>query len=216
MNSFSWDKFNDVPLVAILRGFNHSEAIKIAKSCLKAGFKNIEVTMNSPEAAKSIESLLKEFGDEMNVGAGTVCNTEELKVAANCGAQFIITPILEPGVITSCKKSGLPIFPGAFTPTEIYHAWQLGADIVKVFPATTLSPTYFRDIKGPLPDIKLMPTGGVGLENLGEFFKAGATAASIGSQLLDKSRIGKQDWDWLEEQAKKFVKCYRAVGVQVV
>lgn len=205
MNDFSWDTFEKVPLVGILRGFSQRECTEIGNRCEAAGLTNLEVTMNSPGAAQSIAAMRDAAGNRMNIGAGTVCTLGELEEALAAGAQFIITPAVVPEVITECHARSIPIFPGALTPTEILTAWNLGADIVKVFPARAFGPSYFRDLKGPLPQIKLMPTGGVGLDTLSAFFDAGAFAASIGGQLFDTKRLSESGYDRLEAEVREYV-----------
>ena len=207
---FSWDRFWNRPIVGILRGFPIEAVEQILPRCLAGGLANVEVTMNSPEPAAQIRKCCELVGDQMNVGAGTVCSLEDLEAALSAGAQFIITPAMLPEVITECKKRSIPIFPGAYTPTEIFTAWELGADIVKVFPASGLGPSYFKGVLGPFPQIKLMPTGGVSVESLADFHAAGACAFSVGSTLFDSERIAAEDWQWIEAQTKRFIDAYAA------
>lgn len=154
--------------------------------------------MNTPDVARIIVELNRQFPD-LNVGAGTVCTPKELTVALDAGASFIVTPILEEEVIATCVKIGVPVFPGAYTPTEIFKAWQLGASAVKVFPAGGLGVKYIKDLSGPLPQIKLVPTGGVSLSNIRTFFEAGVTGVGMGSSLLDKQLIASGDFAGLED-----------------
>lgn len=167
--TFSWEKFNKTPVVGILRGFSIAEISEIIPVYLKAQFYTVEITMNSPNAEGSIRNLRTNF-PEMNVGAGTVCNMSDLKKALKAGSQFIVTPIIDEEVISYCVKNNIPVFPGAYTPTEIYKAWSLGANAVKIFPATQLGVRYIKDILGPLNTIKLLPTGGVSKNNISSFF----------------------------------------------
>jgi len=196
-SSFSWTTFHAAPVVAILRGQSPATCIKVAEALQAAGFGTLEVTMNTPGVAEIIAELHELFPD-MNVGAGTVCTPKELDVALAAGAGFIVTPILDEKVITTCVNRDIPIFPGAYTPTEIYRAWSLGASAVKVFPASKLGVKYLQDLSGPLPQIKLIPTGGVSLDNIGLFFAAGATGVGMGSSLLDKKLIGTGDYEGLK------------------
>jgi len=159
-NTFSWNKYNQNPIVGILRGLTTEEVLKIMPSYVKTGFYTIEITMNSPKVAETIATLAKEY-PELNVGAGTVCTMEDLKIALDAGSQFIVTPIINEEVIKHCVANNIPIFPGAYTPTEIYKAWSWGASAVKVFPATQLGVQYIKDVLAPLNEIKLLPTGGV-------------------------------------------------------
>ncbi|HEX2948696.1 MAG TPA: bifunctional 4-hydroxy-2-oxoglutarate aldolase/2-dehydro-3-deoxy-phosphogluconate aldolase, partial [Armatimonadota bacterium] len=136
---FNWDAFTTVPLVGIVRGFSADTACELARAAQRGGLTTLEITMNTPGAADIIAMLRDDdLGDTLNIGAGTVCSLDDLTRARKAGAEFIVTPVMIPDVIQACKDAGLPIFPGAYTPTEIYQAWSLGADIVKIFPADQL------------------------------------------------------------------------------
>ncbi|SHJ11318.1 bifunctional 4-hydroxy-2-oxoglutarate aldolase/2-dehydro-3-deoxy-phosphogluconate aldolase [Pseudozobellia thermophila] len=188
---FSSEKFEQTPVVGILRGYDLKTALFIAETYLKADFFTLEITMNSPNAAKIISSLRKNF-PELNVGAGTVCDLTDLKSSLDAGSQFTVTPIINEEVILECASKKIPIFPGAYTPTEIYRAWNLGATAVKVFPATQLGPQFIKDVLAPLNKIKLLPTGGVDGHNLRHFFDAGAIGVGMGSSLFKKELITKK------------------------
>jgi 2-dehydro-3-deoxyphosphogluconate aldolase/(4S)-4-hydroxy-2-oxoglutarate aldolase len=205
---FSWQEFSKVPLIGIIRNLSMDEISKILPVYQAAGLTTIEITMNTPFAADIIRSATEQYKGKLNVGAGTVCSVEDLKLALEAGAQFIVTPILNPEVVKLCVQSKIPVFPGAYTPTEIYQAWELGADMVKVYPATALGPDYIRDVKAPLNKIKLLPTGGISLGNIEAFMKAGADGLGIGGQLFDKQLIKNQDWDGLLEHFKQYVKYF--------
>jgi 2-dehydro-3-deoxyphosphogluconate aldolase/(4S)-4-hydroxy-2-oxoglutarate aldolase len=205
---FSWQEFSKVPLIGIIRNLSMDEISKILPVYQAAGLTTIEITMNTPFAADIIRSATEQYKGKLNVGAGTVCSVEDLKLALEAGAQFIVTPILNAEVVKLCVKSKIPVFPGAYTPTEIYQAWELGADMVKVYPATALGPDYIRDVKAPLNKIKLLPTGGISLGNIEAFMKAGADGLGIGGQLFDKQLIKNQDWDGLLEHFKQYVKYF--------
>ncbi|RKN80911.1 bifunctional 4-hydroxy-2-oxoglutarate aldolase/2-dehydro-3-deoxy-phosphogluconate aldolase [Ulvibacterium marinum] len=202
---FSWEYFKEAPLVGIIRGLDMETILWIAQIYREAGLSTLEVTMNTPDAAMIISTLRKEF-PELNIGAGTVCSPSDLQIALEAGSQFIVTPILDEEVIKNCVAQNIPIFPGAFTPTEIYKAWSLGASAVKVFPATQLGPQYIKDILGPLNNIKLMPTGGVSKDNIKSFFQAGAYGAGLGGSLFNKTLIGNGDYEGLKNHFKSFKK----------
>lgn len=204
-SEFSWDRFSAVPIVGIIRNLSFEIIEKILPVYLKSGLKNIEITMNTASAGEIIKYASQKYLGQLNVGAGTVCNMEDLKLALDAGAQFIVTPILDAEVIKTCVASNIPIFPGAFTPTEIYQAWKMGASMVKVYPATSLGSEYIRDVKAPLNQIKLMPTGGINLNNIQDFMKAGADGYGIGSQLFDKNLIKNEDWYGLELHFKNHI-----------
>ena len=202
---FSWNGFSKVPIVGIIRNLSFDTIEKILPIYLSAGLTTIEITMNTQAAAEIIRFAADKYKGQLNVGAGTVCNTDELDLAIKAGSQFIVTPILDPDVVQACVSKNIPVFPGAYTPTEIYQAWKLGASMVKVYPATSLGPEYIKDVKAPLNKIKLMPTGGINLDNIQTFIKAGADGLGIGSQLFDKTLIKDENWDGLELHFKQYV-----------
>lgn len=208
--SFAWDLFHKAPVVGIVRGLSFEVLRAILPIYRAAGLTTIEITMNTPDAAEMIAYALEHEGKGLNIGAGTVCTDDDLDRALAAGAQFIVTPVLSKKIIKRCVKQGVPIFPGAFTPSEIYKAWRLGAPMVKVFPTTTLGPGYIRDVKAPLNQLKLLPTGGITLDNMGEFLKAGADGLGIGSHLFDKNLITDQDWEGLENHFRQFAAPFRS------
>jgi 2-dehydro-3-deoxyphosphogluconate aldolase / (4S)-4-hydroxy-2-oxoglutarate aldolase len=195
---FSWALFEKAPIVGIVRNLTLEELIQILPLYRDAGLTTIEITMNTPDAEKLIRYAIENEQQGLNIGAGTVCDKQDLKRALIAGAQFIVTPITDKKVIKACVKLGMPIFSGAFTPTEIYKAASHGASMVKIFPATTLGPDYIKDIKAPMNHLKLLPTGGVTLDNIPHFLKAGANGFGIGGQLFDKKFIENKDWQGLK------------------
>jgi len=201
---FSWDSFYRVPIVGIIRGLTPVQVKNILPVYVESGLTTIEITMNTKAAEEIIRYARKTY-TQLNVGAGTVCTEKDLKLALDAGAQFIVTPIIDKKVIRSCVKKKVPVFPGAFTPTEIYQAWSLGASIVKVYPAKALGPSYIKDVKAPLDQIKLMPTGGIGLDDIDTYKKAGADGYGIGTPLFIKQLIDEKNWDALKVHFKKFV-----------
>lgn len=205
---FSWELFNRMPVVGIMRGFPRHQVEAVAKVFYQTGLTNLEVTMNSPNAAEVISSLTSQYHQKLNVGAGTVCNMADLEKALKAGAQFIVTPILNAEVIKSCVAHKVPIFPGALTPTEIYTAWSLGASMVKVFPVNAMPAGYVREILAPLNAIDLIPTGGINFENFTNYFDQGAKGVGIGSHLFPKHIIEYEDWQMLAEVYKLFTAKY--------
>lgn len=203
--TFSRELFEKAPIVGIIRNVSPDDVKRILPIYREVGLTTIEITMNTPGAAEMIRHALENEGDGLNIGAGTVCTKDDLEVALDAGAQFIVTPIINKKVIKSCVKKGIPVFPGAFTPTEIYNAWTMGATMVKIYPATSLGPEYIKDLKAPMAQLKLLPTGGVGLENMSAFLKAGANGLGIGGQLFDKKLIQDKNWDGLKEHFRQFV-----------
>ncbi len=204
-----WPDLNVPPLVGILRGFDTGTAVRAVEAVRRGGLGLVEVTMNSPEAVATLAALRRTAGGEVQIGAGTVCTVTQLEQALEAGATFIVTPVVVPEVIEGCRQRGVPVIPGAFTPTEIYQAWTLGATMVKVFPAEVLGPAFVRAVKAPLPQIRLMPTGGVTVETLGEFARAGADAFGVGGPLFAPELIQGEDWQGLEARARAFVEAYR-------
>jgi 2-dehydro-3-deoxyphosphogluconate aldolase/(4S)-4-hydroxy-2-oxoglutarate aldolase len=207
---FCWDVFHDLPVVGILRGFGEAAVGRLIEAALRGGLRNIEVTMNTDGAAELIRLARRLAGDAANVGAGTVLGLEDLRAALEAGAEFIVTPVVAPAVIQACREEGVPVIPGAFTPTEIHRAWELGADLVKVFPADRLGPGYIRNVKAPLPQVKLLPTGGVTVETLPAFKRAGADGFGVGSPLFAREKVEAGDWAWVEAQARRFAGAFRA------
>jgi 2-dehydro-3-deoxyphosphogluconate aldolase/(4S)-4-hydroxy-2-oxoglutarate aldolase len=191
-------------LVAILRGLEAKDTQAVAEALLEGGINIIEVTLNSPNALSAIEALSKNMGDKIIVGAGTVLDSNAARQAIHAGAKFIISPITDPGTIHITKELGAVSIPGAYTPTEIVMGHKNGADIIKVFPA--MSPAYIKNIRGPLNDIPIMATGGITLENIAEFMKAGTTAVGIGSNLVPNKPVNAGYLKELTIKASQYVK----------
>ncbi len=211
MNKFSWQRFEAAPIVGIIRNVPVEPIQRIAALYAEGGLTTLEITLNTPGAADVIHQLQNSIGDVLNIGAGTVCSLDELDIALNAGASFIVTPIIEEEVIKKCVANGIPVFPGAFTPSEIYRAWSLGAEMIKLFPATKMGPDYIKEVLAPLNKIKLMPTGGVSPENCEAFFKAGASAVGMGSNLFPKDLIAASDWEGLRVIYKQYGEMIRRI-----
>lgn len=193
-------------LIGILRGFDRRAVEKILPACVRGGLRQLEITMNSPGAVGLIRVATDLGGPSLQVGAGSVLSERQLDDALSAGATFIVMPVVNEAIIRRCVAAGIAVFPGAYSPTEIVRAWELGATMVKVFPADQLGPAYIRSVKAPLPHIKLLPTGGVSLETLPEFIKAGADGFGVGSPLFDPQRIAAGDLAWLEQRCRDFVR----------
>jgi len=190
---FSWELFDKMPVIGIIRNLTVADINFVLPIYKQAGFTTIEITLNTPEALSVISSLALEYKGELNVGAGTVCTLDDLAAAITAGANFIVTPIFKAEVVKKCVSMEVPIFPGAFSPTEIYEAWELGASMIKLYPASVVGPAYVSAVLAPLNKVKLMPTGGIHLSNMLAFMKAGSTSLGIGSELFDKKIIQKRD-----------------------
>jgi len=206
--SFSVDLFNKMPLVGIMRNIPDEHIENIASVYAESGLTCLEITMNSANAEKNIALLADQYGDVLNIGAGTVCSMGDLEKALKANAQFIVTPVINEEVIKSCVSQNVPIFPGAFTPSEIYKAWSLGATMVKLFPASDLKPNYIKEILAPLNFVSLLPTGGINFENFTDYFANGAKGVGLGSHLFPKDIINNQDWTALGAIYSKFAKKY--------
>jgi len=192
-------------VVAVIRANSAEELKNITLALNKGGVKALEITMTSPGALETIKAVSSELGDSAIIGVGSVLDTETARAAILAGAQFVVSPVFKPEIITLCRRYNKICIPGAFTPTEILSAWEAGADVVKIFPATKLGPGYIKDLKGPLPQIKVTPTGGVNLENTPDFIKAGAEFVGVGGAMVDKKLVAAGKWDELSALAAKFV-----------
>ncbi|MBI1876856.1 MAG: bifunctional 4-hydroxy-2-oxoglutarate aldolase/2-dehydro-3-deoxy-phosphogluconate aldolase [Chloroflexi bacterium] len=201
-------------LVAIVRLADLSAAVPMSKALLAGGITALEFTLTNPAALATItevKAALADFGEGRAViGAGTVLDAAAAKASVEAGAQFIVSPHTNLDVIAMCRCLGVPSMPGALTPTEIVTAWDAGASVVKVFPARAFGPAYLKDVLAPLPHLKLMPTGGVDLENIGQFLKNGAFAVGLGSNLVDGRLIAAGDWAALTARASAYVQAVRA------
>ncbi|MCF8359697.1 MAG: bifunctional 4-hydroxy-2-oxoglutarate aldolase/2-dehydro-3-deoxy-phosphogluconate aldolase [Prolixibacteraceae bacterium] len=209
-NKFTLNKFEKIPIVGILRNYSDEAIRNIAREYFRAGLTTLEVTMNSPNAEPMISFLSKEY-PSINIGAGTVCEMPDLFKALDAGASFIVTPILNEEVITFCVNNDIPVFPGAFTPTEIYKAWKLGATAVKIFPAAMFGPAYIKEIRGPLNEIKLLPTGGVSLENIEGYFGNGAYGVGMGGTLFKAEFIENNNYKGLFDHFGKYVQAISSI-----
>jgi 2-dehydro-3-deoxyphosphogluconate aldolase / (4S)-4-hydroxy-2-oxoglutarate aldolase len=192
-------------MIAIIRGSEPAEALAISKALYKGGVRAIEITLNSPGALSSIERVRSELGDDLAVGAGTVLDPESARSALLAGAQFILSPSLNRDTIKMTKRYGAVSIPGAFTPTEILEAYESGGDIIKVFPASSLGPGFVKDIHGPLPQIPLLPTGGIDLTNIAEYIEKGASGVGLGSSLVNsKEAVTDEYLKKLSDKARQF------------
>lgn len=196
-------------IVAVVRLDSGDRLVKVAEALKAGGISAIEFTVPTPNSLEMIKQASSHFGDEVLMGAGTVLDPETARVAILSGAQFIVTPTLNPKTIELCRRYGKPIIPGALTPTEIITAWETGADMVKVFPANTMGPGYIKAVLAPLPQIRLVPTGGVSAENAAQFLKAGATALGVGGNLVSKQAVASGDWAAITTEAQKLVQAVR-------
>lgn len=202
-------KMSDAGLVAVVRAENADEAIKISDACLDGGCSSIELTFTVPGAHRVIEALAEKYPNgEMLLGAGTVLDSETARIAILSGAAYIVSPSFNLETAKLCNRYRIPYIPGCMTINEVITAMEAGADIIKIFPADLFGPKIIKDIKGPLPQAKMMPTGGVDVDNVGEWIKAGAVAVGAGSSLTKGAKTG--DYKAITETAKKFIDGIRA------
>ena len=196
-------------VVAVIRMRDSRKLLKVIEAICAGGVKCIEITMTVPGAPAIIQELATSVPRDVLIGAGTVVDARKAHEVIKAGATFVVAPTTDFDVIRICREQGVVVIPGCFTPSEILAAWKAGADIIKVFPATSLGPKYFKDLSGPFPEIRLMPTGGVTIDNVGEWIRAGAVAVGIGSDLLDKKSIDEGRYEVLTERAERMVRNFQ-------
>lgn len=201
------EQIHKIGLVPVLRASSASQAMTLVDAIVAGGVTVLEITMTVPGAIKVIEQLADRHGDSLLIGAGTVLDAETARSCLLAGAQFIVSPALDLHTIELCRRYSAPIMPGALTPTEILTAWQAGADVVKVFPCSALGGAkYLKALLGPLPQIQLIPTGGVSLSTAAEFLAAGAFALGVGSDLVDAKAAEEGRTDVITENARKYMR----------
>ena len=197
-------KLSTEKVIALIRADNPDGLLDCAKALAEGGLTSIELTMTTPGAIRMLEKASAELPDFL-FGLGTVLDAETARAGILAGARFIVTPALRPDVITMCKRYSVPIFSGALTPTEVVNAWDCGADAAKIFPAEFFGPAYIKSLKAPLPQVELVPTGGVTAENVGDFIKAGAFATAAGSSLVEAKALKEKNWAAITAKARAFV-----------
>lgn len=201
--------FDACRLIAIVRADLGGKEMELVSLLHEAGIRMLEISMVSPNFDATLLNLTNKFGSTMALGAGTVLSTHDLNRACDAGATFIVSPDGNPEVVEETQKAGLVSFPGGMTPTEILRLRTWGADAIKLFPAVSLGPKFVQAIRGPVPDIRLIPTGGVRLEDLPSYWQAGAAAVAIGSELISAASISQEKREWLRTTAQAFVQAAR-------
>jgi 2-dehydro-3-deoxyphosphogluconate aldolase / (4S)-4-hydroxy-2-oxoglutarate aldolase len=197
-------------IVAVIRMTQPDRIRAVIDALVDGGVRALEITMTVPGAIDMIGELTKTRPDGFVLGAGTVLDGETARLVILAGAQFVVSPVLRHDVITTCHRYDVAVIPGCFTPTEILAAWEAGADLVKVFPATVLGPAFVKDVRAPLPQVKLMPTGGVSIDNAGDWIRAGAAAVGVGAALLDPKAIAARQYTCVTDNARRIVQNVRA------
>ena len=198
------DRIVECGIVAIVRGQSDDLILKAIEAALAGGINVIEVTFTVPNALQIIEKLAGQLSSDVVLGAGTVLTPEKAASAIDAGAQFIVSPNTDVSVIETAKARGVPVCPGALTPTEVVTAWQAGADVIKIFPASVMGPKYLKDLHGPLPDVPFMPTGGVNLSTAREYLENGAVALGVGGDLINKKLMDEGNFAEITNRARQF------------
>jgi len=201
----------EIGIIPIIRVNSEEAAIKSIEAVYEGGIRSAEITMTTPGAIRALEKLADAFGDKMILGAGTVLDPETARATILAGARFLVTPALKVATIEMARRYSTVICPGALTPTEILTAWEAGADFVKVFPCSNMGGAkYIKAVKAPLPHVEMIPTGGVNLETIADFLKAGASAVAVGSELIDNETIKAGKYEVFTERAKLFLAAVKA------
>src|SRR5438094_3314992 len=195
----------DCGIVAVVRSPDSRQLVEVVRALADGGVTVVEITMSVPGALDVLRQVTDALGERVLLGAGTVLDPETARAVLLAGAQYVVAPTLNLDVIRLCRRYDKLVMPGAFTPTEILSAWEAGADIVKVFPADVLGPVFFKALRGPLPQIRLMPTGGVDLITAAAFLKAGACCLGIGGQLVEPKAVAERNFDRVRELARQYV-----------
>jgi 2-dehydro-3-deoxyphosphogluconate aldolase/(4S)-4-hydroxy-2-oxoglutarate aldolase len=203
-------RIKDIGVIPVVRATSADEAMRAIDAIREGGISVLEITMTVPRAVKLIEEVAKRYGNEALVGAGTVLDPETATACVESGAQFVVSPALNLETIACCRRLEIAVMPGALTPTEVVQAWNAGADFVKVFPAGAVGgPSYLKSLKAPLPQIELVPTGGVSLKTAADFIRAGAAALGVGADLVDINAIREGQAALITERAKQFIEIVR-------
>jgi 2-dehydro-3-deoxyphosphogluconate aldolase / (4S)-4-hydroxy-2-oxoglutarate aldolase len=206
----------EVGIVPVVRTSSAEGAIQAIEAIHRGGIRAAEITMTVPGAIRALEKVADRFGDRLVLGAGTVLDPETARVCMLAGAQFFVTPSLKVSTIEMAKRYSKVICPGALTPTEVVTAWEAGADVVKIFPAGNVGgPKYIKALKGPFPQIEMIPTGGVNLETAGEFLKAGACAVAVGGELVDARSIKENRYDVIEDRTRQYLDVIRKARTEM-
>jgi 2-dehydro-3-deoxyphosphogluconate aldolase / (4S)-4-hydroxy-2-oxoglutarate aldolase len=195
----------DCGVVAVVRSPNSGQLVEVCRALADGGVTVVEITMTVPDALDVVRAVRRALGDRVLLGAGTILDPETARAALLAGAEYLVAPTVNLDVIQMCQRYDKLVMPGAFTPTEILAAWEAGADIVKVFPADVLGPAFFKAVRGPLPQVRLMPTGGVDLTTAADFLKAGACCLGVGSQLVEPKAVAAGNFDRIRDLARQYV-----------
>lgn len=199
----------DCGIVAVVRSPDSQQLVEVARALADGGVTVVEITMSVPNALDVLRQVRHALGDRLLLGAGTVLDPETARAALLAGAEYLVAPTVNLDVIRLCRRYDKLVVPGAFTPTEILTAWEAGADVVKVFPAEVVGPAFFKALRGPLPQVRLMPTGGVDLTTAAAFLKAGACCLGVGGQLVEPKAVAERNFDRIRDLARQYVAVVR-------
>ncbi len=204
------EKVKDLGVLAVIRGPSPDLTIQMVEALVAGGVKGIEITYSTPNAEDVVKKLAEKFGDDIVLGMGTLTEPAQALSARAAGANFLVSPICEPELVRAMVASGLAVMAGAFTPTEVFQAYRLGTDVVKIFPGSVGGPAYLKALKGPFPYIPMMPTGGVNAGNVAEWFAAGVVAVGAGSELCPPQLAKEGKFEEISRRAAEFVKVVQA------
>ncbi len=201
----------DCGIVAVVRSPDSQQLVEVVRALVDGGVTVVEITMTVPDALGVLRQVRQSLGERVLLGAGTILDSETARAALLAGAEYLVAPTLNLDVIRLCQRYSKLVMPGAFTPTEILTAWEAGADIIKVFPAEVVGPAFFKAMRGPLPQVRLMPTGGVDLNTAAEFLRAGACCLGLGSQLVEPRAVAERNFDRIRDLARQYVALVQSV-----
>ena len=205
------ERIKEIGLIAVIRAPSDDLALNTINALIKGGVRGIEVTYSVPHACVVLENLVKKYGNEVLFGMGTITRLEQIKAAKESGARFLVSPMFDDQIAERMTASGLIAMIGAFTPSEVFHAYNKGADIINIFPGRLAGPNHIKDLRGPFPDIPFMPTGGVEMSNLAEWFKAGVLAVGAGSNLCPGELMKKGQFEEISRIAREFVAAVESI-----
>jgi 2-dehydro-3-deoxyphosphogluconate aldolase / (4S)-4-hydroxy-2-oxoglutarate aldolase len=200
---------NKLPILGILRGIEEKNVIPLALTCIESGISSLEITMNTRGACELIRQMIAASENNLVIGAGTVLNLQDLEYALKAGAKFIVCPSTVEAVINECSHLRIPVFPGALTPSEVHRAWEMGATMVKLFPASVFGPSYIKELKGPFDLIKIMAVGGVSAQNISQYFNCGADAVAFGASIFKPGWLKEDRYDLIKEDLCAFISSYK-------
>jgi len=208
------DRFNELPILGILRGIRADAIEPLTETIVSSGLKTVEITMNTDDAPSLIGKMAGAADNRLTIGAGTVLSMDDLRSALDAGATFIVLPVMIPDIVEYCANHSIPVFPGAFTPQEIYNAWSAGATMVKVFPAKFFGPEYFKEIRGPFGDVKLLACGGITADSIGSFFSSGASAVAFGGSIFKKEWLDARKFTLIEDAIRELISRYTSQALK--